>query len=874
VSDRTVSPAPWDLRVEHLDEPFGIGTHRPRLSWKLPRGAAVQAAYRLQVGSWDSGRIESPDSALVPYGGAPLQSRERLEWQAKVWTDAGESPWSAPGAFELGLLAPRDWQAEWIEPVEGDLAPPGRRAASLLRTTFRCDVAPRERARIYATAHGIYELFLNGRRVGDLELTPGFTSYTTRLQVQTYDIGASLQVGDNELAAVVSDGWWRGQVGNGRRHDVWGSTLALLAQVEVDGMVVATTNREWNSASAAIVAADLIEGQHTDLRRREDDPDLAWTPVRRADHGVTNLVASPAPPIRRVETIRARRVTRLGPSRHVVDLGQNINGWLQLASLGPRDTTLTITHGEALDANGDVTVEHLRPLDNTRAGAHLSAGQVDVIDCDGRADSFEPRHTVHGFQYARVEGHAHKLGADDVRGVVVHTDLRRTGWFECSDARVNRLHEAAVWSFRDNACDIPTDCPQRERMGWTGDWQLFAPTAAFLYDVAGFSTKWLRDLAADQRADGAVRNFAPNPAPCDAAADTLATYLEGSAGWIDAAVLVPWSMWRCYGDRRLLEEQWPSMVATVEYEARTARAQRHANRVERCATPAPHEQYLWDTGFHWGEWTEPDGDFVAFLAGEPGLIATAYFGRSAAILGKVARVLGRDDDAARYEDLARHVVDAWRVEYLDGDGNVRSDRQAAHVRALAFGLVPDARRAQTAQRLVALIRAKGTHLDTGFLATPYLLPVLADHGHLDVAYELLFQDTAPSWLAMIDRGATTIWENWDGNDGGDGSLNHYSKGAVISFLHDHVAGIQLLDDGPAYRRFRIAPRPGGGLTWAAAAHESPYGRIEASWSIAGDDLRVVVRVPPGTTADVALPDGQRATVTPGTATFKCRRGAR
>jgi alpha-L-rhamnosidase len=868
VSDVTAPGAAWDLRVEHLDEPFGIDTQRPRLSWKLPRGAAVQHAYRLQVGSWDSGRVERADSVLVPYGGAPLRSRDRLEWQVKVWTDAGESPWSAPAAFELGLLTPDDWRAHWIEPVEPGLAPPGQRPASALRTIFRCDAARRERARIYATAHGVYELFLNGARVGDLELTPGFTSYAARLQVQTYDVGELLRAGANELRAIVSDGWWRGQVGNGREHDVWGSSLALLVQVEVDGAIVATTNGEWRSARAAIVVADLIEGQHTD--RRVTDADVEWTAVRVADHGYANLVASPAPPVRRVETIRPRRLTRLSPSRQVVDLGQNVNGWLRWSSLGPRDTSLTITHGEALDADGDVTVEHLRPLDNARGG-RLSAGQVDVVVSDGAAASFEPRHTIHGFQYARVDGHPGEIGPDDVHGVVVHTDLRRTGWFACSDARLNRLHEAAVWSFRDNACDIPTDCPQRERMGWTGDWQLFAPTAAFLYDVAGFSTKWLRDLAADQRADGAPRNFAPNPTPREAGAAALRTNLEGSAGWIDAAVLVPWTMWRCYGDRRLLEEQWPSMAATVEYQARAARELRHPKRVERSAAPAPHEQYLWDTGFHWGEWTEPDGDFLAFINDEPALIATAYFAHSAATIAKVARVLGRDGDAARYEDLARHVVDAWRVEYLDGDGKVRSDRQAAHVRALAFDLVPEELRAQTAQQLVALIRAKGTHLDTGFLATPFLLPVLAGHGHLDVAYELLFRDTPPSWLAMIDRGATTIWENWDGLDSGEGSLNHYSKGAVISFLHEHVAGIQPLDDGPAYRHFRVAPQPGGALTWAAAAHESPYGRIESSWSIMGDELRLVVRVPPGTTAVVDLPDGRRATVAPGTAIFTCPR---
>jgi alpha-L-rhamnosidase len=442
---------------------------------------------------------------------------------------------------------------------------------------------------------------------------------------------------------------------------------------------------------------------------------------------------------------------------------------------------------------------------------------------------------------------------------------------------LNRLHEAAVWSLRGNVCDIPTDCPTRERAGWTGDWQLYAPVAAFMYDVAGFSAKWLRDLAAEQEPDGLVHDCVPNPAPDEVL--RAIGIAEGSAGWGDAAVIVPWEIYRAYGDARLLEEQWPSMVAWVENRARAASERRHLSRTVARPEPAPHKAFLLDTGFHFGEWLEPDefasgfgdgfvDDMAARGAADSADVATAYLHRSASLLAEIAAVLG-DRDEARYRELAAATRAAWQAEFVLPDGSLARDTQANHVRALAFRLVPDELRSRTAERLVELVRRAGTHVGTGFLATPYLLGALADSGHLDVAYELLLRDTEPSWLTMLDRGATTIWELWNGIDADGiarGSLNHYSKGAVISFLHSSVAGIRVLE--PAYRRFRIAPQPGGGIRWARAVHDSPYGRIESSWRIEGEAFRLEVVVPPGTSAEVLLPDGRRLEAQAGTATYR------
>jgi alpha-L-rhamnosidase len=864
-------PAPRRLRVEHLEEALGIDVAAPRLSWQLAAPATRQEAYRLEAGAWSSGWVESDECVLVPYDGPPIGSRTRVEWRVQVRTDAGLSEWSQWSWWETGLLRADDWSARWISPLEVDPLPAaGERPASVLRTRFTVTEAP-SNARIHATAHGLYELFLDGERVGDQELTPGYTSYRSRVQVQTYDVGTLLGAGEHELRAVLSDGWYRGKVGFTREHDSYGSRLALLAQVEVDGAIVAATDATWTGAAGAIVAADLIDGESLDQRLHDDT--LEWRSVEAIDGDFGALCASPAPPVRRVELLRPRDVRELAPGRHVVDLGQNVNGWVRVADPGPAGTDLVLTYGEALDASGDATQDHIGSMDFATQ-TPLPLGQVDRVVSDGSGTPFEPRHTTHGFQFVRIEGHPGPLTPDDVTGVVVHTDLRRTGWFACSDARLNQLHLAADWSFRTNACDIPTDCPQRERAGWTGDWQLYSPTAAFLYDVAGFSTKWLRDLAADQRKDGAVRNFAPDPTPPDAV-NEIRTFLEASSGWGDASVLVPWETWRAYADRRLLEEQWPSMVAWVDYVIDAAREKRHPQRVARNETPDPHEQFLWDTGWHWGEWCEPDlledDHFANFADRDFAIVATAFFAFTTRTLAAIALILGRGDDAARYDELSANVVDAWRHEFVADDGTVRSDRQADVVRALAFDLVPTEVRTTVTDQLVAMVRAADTHLNTGFLATPYLLPVLADGGHLDLAYELLFQDTPPSWLAMIDRGATTIWEHWEGIDD-DGvahaSLNHYSKGAVISFLHRYVAGIQLLDEAPAYRRFRIAPRPGGGLTWASAALESPYGRIESSWSIGVTGTTFTVQVPPNTEAEVVLPDGRTAVVGPGLATFQ------
>jgi len=784
-----------------------------------------------------------------------------------VRTDLGESDWSAPSSWEVGLLEPDDWSGRWISPNETRELPAGERPAHLLRRTFEVD-APVERARLYATAHGLYEMFLNGQRVGDLELTPGWTDYRHQLDVQTYDIGDLVRPGTNEIVAVLSDGWWRGQIGFTREPDCYGPRTALLAQLELhhdDGITTIPTDDAWQCTRSQIVRADLIGGQTVDLDQAPD----GWDEVELVEVEPPTLTTSPAPPSRRIEELPPRSVVRLPAGAQVVDFGQNINGWVRLADLGPAGTTTRLEHGEMLAGDGSLHLGHLATSDYFTKEV-LSPGQVDEVISGGPGAVFEPRHTTHGFQFVSIEGRTDDLSVDDITGVVVHTDLVRSGWFSSSDERLDRLHEAAVWSFRDNACEIPTDCPQRERVGWTGDWQLFCPTAAFLYDVAGFSAKWLRDLRSGQWADGRVPNYVPDPYGPASHTEGPASFLTGSAGWGDATTIVPWEMWVEYGDEQFLADNYPAMVAWVDFAARRAREGRHQSRIERRTDPAVHEVHLWDTGFHWGEWCEPDGipEGTFTLEEDMAAVATAFLHRSATLVRRAAEVLGHSADADRFGELAAAVRSAWQLEFIDADGQVWPRRQANLVRALAFDLVPDDLRQDVADQLAALVHDAGDHLGTGFLATPYLLPVLADNGHLDLAYTLLFQDAPPSWLAMIDQGATTIWENWNGVDAdGFGSLNHYSKGAVISFLHRHVAGLRPDDRYPGYERFTVAPQPGGGLTHAEAIHDARLGRVRSAWTIADGEFTLEVQVPPGARADIALPDGRRETAGPGTSSW-------
>ena len=837
-----------DLRTEYLADPIGIDVPTPRLGWKLRSTArdVAQTAFQVQVTTdegalfdtgvvWDSGRVTSDRSIQIPYEGLPLTSGTRYRWRVRVWTD-GEAPtdWSEPAFWEMGLLGPEDWQAAWISPGwEED--PSVSNPAPLLRQQFQTSGRIGS-ARIYATSRGLYELYLNGTRVGDRLFTPGFTSYNKRLQYQTYDVTELIANGANVLGARLGDGWYRGFMGFSENRNVYGTELGLLAQLVVtytDGRSqVVATGGDWKAARGSILSSDIYNGETQDLRLRPEGwsdtgyDATAWSEAIVSDATSGRLVADMAPPVRRTEEVPPVSVRRTASGGHIVDLGQNIVGWVRLTALGEVGDTITLRYGEALDADGEIYTQNLR-----------DAKQTDAFTLKGGVDEvLEPHFTFHGFRYVAIEGYPGVLGTDDVTGIVVHSDLEKTGSFETSDEAVNQLQANIVRSQEGNFLDIPTDCPQRdERLGWTGDAQLFGPTACFNMGSAAFFTKWLRDLAADQRPDGAVPWVVPDVLGPRAQAGEA--YPAGAAGWGDAAVIVPWTLYVRYGDVRILEEQYPSMRRWVDY-----------------ATEQAGSNFIWETGFQFGDWLPAGGSST-----RNDLIATAFLARSADILSRAAEVVGRGNEARKYRGLFESVRKAFGKQFVTFSGGLREPTQTAYVLALHFGLMPDAMVEGAVRRLADNVRDRGTHLSTGFLGTPYINDVLTDNGHSRLAYSLLLQDSYPSWLYPISQGATTIWESWDGIRDGVfrdpllNSLNHYARGAVGDWMYRTIGGIRPDPDRPAYKHVWISPIPDDRLRYAKTRLETMYGTLRVDWGkdVAGFTLNT--EVPANSSATVRLP---------------------
>jgi len=760
----------------------------------------------------------------VAWPAAPLTSRQKVTVRVRVHgQDGTSSSWSAPLTVEAGLLDAGEWAARFVSmplPLE---------ATALLRRPFTV-LAPVERARLYVTALGVYEAELNGQRVGDHVLAPGWTSYDHRLRYQTFDVTDLVAEGDNVLGATLADGWFRGRLSfGGGRPAQYGDQLGLLAQLEVtttDGVVHrVVTDDGWKWRPGPTTRTSIYDGEDHDARREIEGwsspgfDDMWWPPVAVLDRDLTTLVAPPGPPVRVTEELAPVEVTTSPSGRTIVDFGQNLVGRLRVQADGPLGAEVLLRHAEILE-DGELCTEPLRVAD---------ARDRLIVDGEGPR-TWSPRFTFHGFRYAEVTG-----SYLDVTAEVCHSDLRRTGWFECSDERVNRLHENVVWGMRGNFLDVPTDCPQRdERLGWTGDLTAFAPTACFLYDVAGFLTSWLADLAAEQTDEGV-----PLVVP-----DVMAS-TPRMALWGDAATEVPWIVYERTGDLGLLAAQYPSMRRWLD------------------AVVAHSEDGHWEEAFQLGDWLDPAAppDNAAAGRTDGNLVANAWFCHTAGLMVRVAELLGEADDAERSREVEAEARADFGRRYVKADGTMTSDSQTAHALAIRFGLVEGERREAAGRRLVELVEAEGHRIGTGFAGTPIVADALCDVGAVDTAYELLLQTECPSWLYPVLHGATTIWERWDGirpdgtrNPGEMNSFNHYALGAVADWLHRSVAGLAPAE--PGYRRLRIAPLPGRRLDHASARHDTPYGRAEVGWRRDGEEVVVTAVVPTGTTATVELPDGR------------------
>ncbi|GIF63578.1 alpha-L-rhamnosidase [Asanoa ishikariensis] len=831
---RTAAPTP--VRFAHRTDDgtvLAVPSRTPSLSWQIPEAPAEFAAVAYELETTVDGDspqthlVDSPEQVLVPWPAAPIASRQRVTVRVRVRDTAGEwTDWSPAAHAEGGLFDQGDWTARFVSPRT--LGAPDQ-PAPLLRG--RLDV-PGEitRARLYVTSHGLHRAELNGQRVGDDELAPGWTSYPHRLRYRAYDVTGLLKSGANTLDVALGNGWFRGRLGWRGGRALYGERLALLAQLEVttaDGRThTLATDESWTAGETDVLANDNYDGQRTDLRRPARPADTTDA-VDVLDADLGRLVAPEGPPVRVTEVLPAVAVSTSPSGRTLVDFGQNLVGWVRLRvrDLGA-GKEVTIRHAEVLE-NGELGV---RPLKTAKAtDTYVLAGPDEV--------TLEPVFTFHGFRYAEISG-VDSLEATDIEAVVVGTDLRRTGWFESSHPLLNRFHDNVVWSARGNFLDVPTDCPQRdERLGWTGDIQVFAPTATFLFDAAGFLTNWLADLAAEQYPDGSVPFVIP---------DVLRTERPAAAAWGDAATIVPWVIYQRTGDAGVLEKQFPSMRAWVDRLAGLA-----------------GKDCLWTGGFQFGDWLDPTAppEAPAAAKADPDVIATAHLARSAELVAWAAAVLGDHDTEQHYADLAARTREAFAREYVTAGGRVISDAPTVYALALEWALLPGEReRAGAGRRLADLVRTSGFRISTGFVGTPLIADALTSAGAVDVAHRLLMQTGVPSWLYAVTMDATTVWERWDSmlpdgriNPGEMTSFNHYALGAVADWLHRAVAG--LAPAAPGYRKITVRPLPGPVLSSAAARHLTPYGEAAVGWQRADGRFTLTVRLPVGSRATVHLPDG-------------------
>ena len=850
------------LRCEYKQNPVGIDVEKPRLSWQIEsdkRGVS-QAAYEIRVAAtskdvtsgknlmWSTGRVRSDQSMHVLYNGPAPESRRRVYWQVRVWDNSGKrSGWSEPAFWEMGLLRKGDWRGDWISAdIVEDITVSS--PAHMLRKAFNLS-GQVVQARAYITCLGLYEAELNGKRIGDQVLTPGWTAYQDHIQYQTYDVTYLVQSGANAVGVTLGDGWYRGNMAWSGNRNSYGEKLALLFQLEVqyaDGRRdVIVSDESWKSSTGPILMSDIYNGETYDARLEKQGwsspgyNDSQWFGVTAIEAPSVKIVAPAGPPVRTVEEILPVKLIITPKGETVVDMGQNMVGRLRFRVSGPEGTTVTIRHAEVLDKEGNFYTENLRSAQQTVRY---------TLKGDG-VETFEPHFTFQGFRYASIEGWPGRLTLDAVTGVVVHSDMTPTGTFECSDPMINQLQHNIKWGQKGNFVDVPTDCPQRdERLGWTGDAQVFARTACFNFDASAFYTKWLKDFIADQQAEGQSPHVIPNVLSMK----TGRIGNAASAGWADAALIVPWTVYLTYGDTRILETQYDCMKGWVDYMAGRA-----------------GDNMLWDNDFTFGDWLA----FATDRSDYPGattdktLIRQAYFARSTDLLQRTARILGKNEDVEKYGKMLERIKEVFRNEFVTPAGRLVSHTQTAYSLALAFDLLPEELKPIAAKHLADDVNAF-KHITTGFLGTPLICHVLSEYGYADEAFMLLNRKEYPSWLYPITKGATTIWERWDGlkpdgsfQNAGMNSFNHYAYGAIGEWLYRYVAGIEIDERQPGYKHIIIQPHPGGGLTWAKAEHQSMYGKINSSWRVQDGIMTLNVVIPPNTSASVYLPNTTLETVT-------------
>ncbi len=839
------------LKTEYLFNPLGIDIQRPRLMWNCD-GGVKQTAYQIVTEQWDSGKVESATMwAVYPL---ELASRERVNWRVRLWDENGApGDWRA-AYFEMGLLEKTDWHAKWIA---GDYAVDKKRRypVDCFRRVFQV-TKPVKKARLYITACGLYEARLGGEKVGNFCLAPGHTDYRKRVQYQTYDVTGQLEEGENELTVQLADGWYRGACGAWGRKNQYGSETKLLAQLEItyaDGSAAAVfTDQTWQwSNDGPIRFADNKDGEVVEAFRTP----MYTGQAKLTKHAVTPTASNNVPVTEHERFTPV--ITEATNGKRLLDFGQNLAGYVEFTVRARVGQRMVWRFGELLDTEGNLTLKNIQL---SRKGYTTPLQQIEYT-CGEGVNHYKTRFAVFGFRYAEVETDV-ELCAEDITAIAVYSDLERTGDFSSSNALLDQFFRATVWSAKGNHLDVPTDCPTRERHGWTGDAQIFARTACYLFDFAPFARKYEHDLTDAQHRSGCFTQIAPV-----GGVDFYMNNMDGSAGWSDAGVLIPWVIYSQYGDKRILADNYDAMRRYARWKMGTV------GKWYPTAVPTgaglKTARAISNYGQSYGEWAEPAdvnafrvADFVSPHPEE----TTAYIVYLLRHMEKIARLLGKTEDAAEYAANAERVKAGYQMLVRSKKFALNTDRQAKLVRPLYMDLLDEQQTAFAQQRLLKALDAYGWRLGTGFLSTPLILYVLAD---MDIAYayRLLENEEIPGWLSMPKAGANTIWEAWEGpnsTSGGIGSLNHYSKGAVVEWLFTTMCGIRLSGEN----RFVIAPRPGGHFTHAEASYVSAFGLVKSGWKRAEGKTVYTIVVPANCTALVRLPCGRTETVHAGTHSFE------
>lgn len=888
----------YDLRTEYLENPLGIDAKQPRFSWKLKSTEKnimqkfyhLIASYDKQGNNviWDSGKVEGEDSQQILWCGAKLKSMEKIYWRVRVW--AGEElVESEIASFEMGLLEVADWKAKWIEPEE-DLKIDNRMPSPYLRKEFKVDSGLKQ-ARIYQSAHGLYEFWVNNEKGTEDVFKPGFTSYYNRIQYQTYDITSMLKEGINCWAVVLGDGWWRGLTGGFYRNN-FGYKVSFIGQIVLeyeDGSIQYVVSDEaFKTSTGGLLQSDMKEGDIYDANKEpvgwklQGYDDSLWKNVHLEKDGyehIHTLIPSRSVPIKEKEVFLPK-VLRTPNGEVVLDFGQNIAGYVRMRLRGGKPgQKVTLVHGEALDEDGNFTLKNLI-IDQPNARLQT----VEYI-MKGIGEEYCPMFSIFGFQYVLLKGYMEEILPGDFIAVAVYSDMEETGVFRCSNSLINKLVDNSRWSQKGNFLDVPTDCPTRERSPWSGDSQIYVRTASDFMNVYSFFEKWLQDLSLEQFSSGKVANTIPataaihNPEELKRKLEQVEMIpegmtklilkmtlgdsenggiVDGSAGWGDTAVITPYVLYLCYGDKRILENQYNSAKKWVDYIIKEAKKTNPVYRELEYYNNSADSSYVWDTGYHWGEWVEPDIDLgnegtIMNLYNYPDYnTATMYYFYSSKLLSKMAGILGKKDEEEKYRSISDNVKRVFNKYFIYDDGTIKEGRQAPNVRALAFGLVDDSKKKSVANKLEELVRNNSYKLNTGFLATPYLLKVLVDCGNIDAAFKILEQTESPNWLFNVKAGATTILEKFNGFEKCSGSFNHYSLGAVCNFLFEYVAGIRPEIEHPGYKHFILKPTTGGTLTDAYSEFESIYGTIRSSWKKINNNIEYEFMVPVNTSATIYI----------------------